>query len=92
MPAISWRIALIRAQTRAVSTRGSAGVRPNSSAWRIVCAALAEASSALDGTQPVHRQSPPGRSRSATATFTPSVEANSAATMPAEPMPTMIRS
>ncbi len=85
-------IAFSRAQTRAVSPRAANASRPYASAWAIVWAALAEASSALDGTQPVHRQSPPGRSRSATATLMPSWEANSAATMPAEPRPMMRRS
>jgi hypothetical protein len=85
-------IALMRDQTFAVSICGSTGVRPYASAWRIVCAAFAEASSALDGTQPVHRQSPPTRSRSMHATLTPSFGANSAATIPADPIPTTMRS
>ena len=56
------------------------------------CATFALASSAFDGTQPVHRQSPPTRSRSTAATLIGSVLANSAATMPAEPIPTITRS
>ena len=82
----------MRAHTRAVSICGSTAVRPYVSAWRIVCAAFAEASSALDGTQPVHRQSPPTRCPSTAATLMPSFGANSAATMPADPIPTMTRS
>ena len=82
----------MRSNTRAVSISGSTGVRPYLSAWRIVCAALAEASSALLGTQPVHRQSPPTRSRSTAATLMSRFDANSAATMPPEPMPTITRS
>ena len=82
----------MRAHTRAVSMTGSTAVSPYVSAWRIVCAALPEASSALDGTQPVHRQSPPTRWPSTHATLMPSFGANSAATMPAEPMPMMMRS
>src|SRR5918998_4263184 len=58
----------------------------------MVWAALADASSALLGTQPVHRQSPPTRARSTTATRSPRVAANSAATMPPDPIPTITRS
>ena len=58
----------------------------------MVCAALAEASSALDGTQPVHKQSPPTRWPSAHATLIGSFEANSAATIPADPIPITMRS
>ena len=81
-----------RSSTLAVSIRGSTGSIPNSPAVRMWWATFAEASSAFDGTQPVHRQSPPTRLRSTTAIFTPRVAANSAATMPPEPMPTMTRS
>ena len=81
-----------RSNTRAVSIRGSTGSIPSSPAVRMWWARLAEASSAFEGTQPVHRQSPPTRSRSTTQTLRSSVAANSAATMPPEPMPTMIRS
>ena len=90
--AIAACTARTRSNTFAVSIRGSTGSIPNSPAVRMWCATLAEASSAFEGTQPVHRQSPPTRLRSITATLTPSVAANSAATMPPEPMPTMIRS
>ena len=82
----------MRSNTRAVSISGSTGVRPYLSAWRMVCAAFAEASSALLGTQPVQRQSPPTRSRSTAATLMSRFDANSAATMPPEPMPTITRS
>ena len=58
----------------------------------MVWAALADASSALLGTQPVHRQSPPTRPRSTTATRRPMVAANSAPTIPPDPMPMMTRS
>ena len=85
-------MARMRDHTRAVSITGSTGSRPYWSAWRMVCAALAEASSALLGTHPVHRQSPPTRWRSTTATRSSRVAANSAATIPPEPIPTMIRS
>ena len=82
----------MRAKTFAVSITGSTRSIPNRSAVRIPWAACAAASSALDGTHPVHRQSPPTRWRSTAHTFTPSDAANSAATTPAEPMPTMTRS
>jgi len=78
--------------TAAVSMRGSTAGRPSRSAVRIRCAALAAASSALLGTQPVHRQSPPGRPASTAATLRPSLAASSAAISPAEPMPTTTRS
>src|SRR5215210_2852925 len=81
-----------RWKTRAVSMRGSLAAIPYASAWRTVCAARAEAIRALLGTHPVHRQSPPTRSRSTTATLTSSVAANSAAIIPPEPQPTMTRS
>ena len=82
----------MRSNTRAVSICGSTGVSPYLSAWRMVCAAFAEASSALLGTHPVHRQSPPTRPRSTAATLMSRFDANSAATMPPEPMPTITRS
>ena len=75
-----------------VSIIGSTASRPNTSAVRIACAALALASSAFDGTQPVHRQSPPTRARSTTATCRPRPAANSAAVRPADPIPTITRS
>jgi hypothetical protein len=84
--------ARMRAKTFAVSISGSTGSIPNSPAVRMWCATFPAASSAFDGTQPVHRQSPPTRSRSTAATRMGSVLANSAATMPPEPSPTMTRS
>jgi hypothetical protein len=83
----------IRFHTSEVSTSiGSMDGRPYLSATFMVWAALADASSAFDGTQPVHRQSPPTRWRSTTQTRRPRLAANSAAGMPPEPMPRMTRS
>ena len=84
--------AWMRAQTAARSTSGAAAPTPYSPAVRTWWATFALAMSVLEGTHPVHRQSPPTRSRSTTQTRTPSVAANSAATMPPDPIPTMIRS
>ncbi len=90
--AISCCTALMCFQTLPRSTVGSTGSMPKSSAVRMWWATLPAARSALLGTHPVHRQSPPTRPRSATATLRSSVAANSAATMPPEPIPTMTRS
>src|ERR1700687_2645266 len=58
----------------------------------MVWAALAEARRAVEGTQPVHRQAARMRPRPPTATCRPKEAANSADTIPPEPMPTMTRS
>jgi hypothetical protein len=71
---------------------GSSDGSPYLSATFMVWAALADASSAFDGTQPVHRQSPPTLARSTTATRRPMVAANSAPTIPPDPIPTMTKS
>src|SRR6185436_712909 len=74
--------------TLAKSTLGSTGAMPKAAPLRCACAALAAAISALDGTQPKFRQSPPMRSRSTRTTERPSCAAPAATTRPAEPPPT----
>ncbi len=59
----------MRAHTFDRSIVGSTDSIPKSAAVRMWWATLPEASRALLGTQPVHRQSPPTRLRSTTATF-----------------------
>ena len=72
------------ADTLPISIDGAAASSPNLSARRISRATFATLSSVLLGTQPVYRQSPPGRSRSTSATRTPSFAASGAASSPAE--------
>src|SRR5919199_6674737 len=74
------------------STGAAWALRPYWAAWRISQATFAALISALLGTQPVYRQSPPGRYASISATFAPSWAANGAADSPAEPAPMTIRS
>ena len=88
MPARSERT---RSITRAKSTRGSPASTPQAPAPRTVAATRAEASRALEGTQPKLRQSPPRRRRSTRATFPPSPAAPAAATSPAVPAPMTTR-
>ena len=90
--AISACTARMRRHTIGKSIVGSTAAMPKRSAVRIVCAALADANSAFDGTLPVQRLSPPMRSRSTTATLRSRVTANSAASMPPAPIPMMTRS
>ena len=91
--AISACTAAIRRHTASRSIEGSPTCTPNKGAVRTVCATRALASSAFDGTQPVQRQSPPKRERSTAATRSPrSCAANSAARIPAEPIPMTTRS
>src|SRR4051812_699623 len=80
--------------TRAKSISGSVGGRPTESALRMRCARSAAAISDLLGTQPVHRQSPPGPrlSRSIRTTRAPSPAAVREATRPAVPPPMTTRS
>src|SRR3954451_4300305 len=80
--------------TRAKSISGSLGVSPTDCALRIRCASSAAAMSALLGTHPVHRQSPPGPrvSRSTSTTRAPSPAAVRDATRPAVPPPMTTRS
>src|SRR4051794_7285441 len=80
--------------TRAKSTSGSVGGSPTESAFRIRWARSPAAMSALLGTQPVHRQSPPGPrlSRSISTTRAPSPAAVRDATRPAVPPPMTTRS
>ena len=62
--------------------------RPASRTW---AATRAEAMSALDGTHPTFRQSPPSNPRSTRATFAPSPAAPAAVTSPAVPPPITTR-
>src|SRR3954463_6027638 len=73
---------------------GSVGGSPTASALRIRWARSPAAISALLGTQPVHRQSPPGPrlSRSISTTRAPRPAAVRDATSPAVPPPTTTRS
>src|SRR5215471_6466751 len=64
---------------------------PNCAASRTWAAARATRISALDGTQPTLRQSPPRRSRSTRATLAPSPAAPAAVTSPAVPAPITTR-
>ena len=78
--------------TAGKSTSTPCTVIPRSPACRAPAAAAAAASSDLDGTQPVQRQSPPVRSRSTSSTRAPIRAAVLAPTMPAVPPPTTSRS
>ena len=94
---MSWRPAAsiterTRRITAAKSTCGSPASTPNSGAPRIAWARAALASRAFDGTQPVHRQSPPVRSRSIIAVRAPSPAAVTVAISPVVPPPIAIRS
>src|ERR1022692_833817 len=62
-------------------------VTPNGAALRMICARLAAASKAFDGTQPVLRQSPPILCRSTSTTGTPKAAAAAATDKPPEPPP-----
>src|SRR5215831_5038264 len=66
--------------------------RPNRPASLAPAAACAAASSALLGTQPKFRQSPPMRSRSIRATLNPSCAAAAVTESPAAPAPMTARS
>jgi hypothetical protein len=74
------------------STRTPSTWTPNRCAVRAAAADRAAARIAFDGTHPVHRQSPPGRSRSTSRTLAPTLAAVLAATTPAVPPPTTTRS
>src|SRR5882757_8463605 len=74
--------------TRPKSTVGSTGAMPKGAPSRCAWAILAAAISALDGTQPWLRQSPPIAARSISTTRRPSWAAPEATTRPAEPPPT----
>ena len=71
------------------STSGACARRPSAPAWRWATAALALASRALDGTQPVFRQSPPIVPGSISTVRAPSSAAPAATERPAEPAPRM---
>src|SRR5262245_51647172 len=78
--------------TPAKSTRTPGGTCiPNCAASRTWAAARAARISALDGTQPTLRQSPPRSSRSTSATLAPSPAAPAAVTSPAVPAPITTR-
>src|SRR6266849_2453553 len=68
-------------------TLGATGSSPHRCAFRMWCASRADATSALVGTQPVHRQSPPRASRSMRATRRPRRAQPDAVTSPAVPPP-----
>ncbi len=78
--------------TAAQSISGVPRRSPSRPAPRAAVAAWDAASSALLGTQPKFRQSPPIRSRSTSATFTPSCAATAVTESPAEPAPITTRS
>ena len=78
--------------TASKSTDTESTWTPREAAARASPAACAAASSALLGTQPVHRQSPPVRSRSTRRVVAPNPAAVWAATRPAVPPPTIRRS
>ena len=78
--------------TCAKSTRGAPTWAPSAASARTSPTACADRSSALDGTHPVFRQSPPSRARSTRATRAPRPAAPIAATRPAVPPPTTTRS
>ena len=90
--AISWIALRTWSITLAKSTVTSPMSMPRRWAARAEAAASAAAIRAFEGTQPVHRQSPPVRSRSTRTTLAPNREAVLAATMPAVPPPTTRRS
>jgi hypothetical protein len=78
--------------TAGKSTCTSTTDTPSRLASRAADAAWADASRDLLGTHPVHRQSPPVRSRSTSSAVAPSSAAVCAATRPAVPPPTTRRS
>src|SRR5262249_15801080 len=82
----------MRSMTAANSTWTPGGMRmPNCPASRTWAAARAARISALDGTQPTLRQSPPKSSPSTRATLAPSPAAPAAVTSPAVPAPITTR-
>ena len=89
-------ISAIDARTPAITSAKSTETSPTSmplvDALRADEATAAAAMRALLGTHPVHRQSPPVRSLSTSATRAPSLAAVVEATMPAVPPPTTTRS
>ncbi len=89
MPAIT---PATRSITRARSTVGVTAGIAQRSAWRISCAIRADLISVFDGTQPYHRQSPPRRCFSTSATLAPSAAPPAATTSPPAPPPMITRS
>jgi len=78
--------------TSSKATRTPATCTPSRAPPRASTTAEAAAIRALLGTHPVHRQSPPGWSRSTISTDAPSEAALHAPTKPAVPSPTTSRS
>ena len=90
--AIDARSRRMRSMAIPKSTRTPSGTwMPNSAASRTAARARAAPISALEGTQPTFRQSPPMRCRSTKATFAPKPAAPAALTRPAVPAPMTTR-
>ena len=83
MTSAKWRF------TAAKSIAGASPVTPIAGLPCALCAALAAASSAFDGTQPLFRQSPPMRSASNSTTRAPICAAPAATLSPPDPPPMM---
>jgi hypothetical protein len=89
---MAWMIDRMRSMTRPKSARPPSTSMPKSAARRSVCSTEAERMSALEGTQPVHRHSPPSLCCSTSAVRAPIPADTAEATSPAVPPPITARS